>query len=87
MIEGLLVQFPIKEFCLALSVSQSSFYKWARREQSIQAGANAELLKEIRRVSNDGLGIYPSGGAYIVPIASAESDAIEFGLLGLRAPR
>ena len=57
MIEVLSVQFPLKESCLALSVSQRSFYKWAGREQSIQAEANAEFSKEIRRVSNEYKGL------------------------------
>jgi len=86
MIEGLSVQFPIKESCLALSVSQSSFYKWAGRETVYTSRGERRALEGNPRVSNDGLGIYPSDGAYIAPIASAESDAIEFGLLGLRAP-
>jgi hypothetical protein len=49
-IEELSVQFPVKECCVALSVSRSGYYQWVGTEQSEQAEADAELLKEIRRV-------------------------------------
>jgi Integrase core domain len=46
MIEALSVQFPVKECCVALSVSRSGYYQWLGAEQSARAEANAELLKE-----------------------------------------
>jgi hypothetical protein len=60
MIEELSVQFPIKKCCVALSVSRSGYYKWAGTEQSVRAEANAELLKEIRRVYREHKGRYGS---------------------------
>ena len=53
MIEELAVQFPIKDCCVALSVSRSGYYQWVGTEQSERAQANAELLKEIRRVYDE----------------------------------
>jgi hypothetical protein len=50
MIEELSVQFPVKECCVALSVSRSGYYQWLGAEQFSRAEANADLLKEIRRV-------------------------------------
>ena len=60
MIEGLSVQFPVKECCVALSVSRSGYYQWAGREQSVRAEANAELSKEIRRIYDEHKGRYGS---------------------------
>ena len=60
MIKDLSVQFPIKECCVALSVSRSGYYQWAATEQSVRAEANAELLKEIRRVYGEHKGRYGS---------------------------
>jgi putative transposase len=53
MIEELSVQFPVKESCVALSVSPSGYYQWLGAEQSARAEANADLLKEIRRVYDE----------------------------------
>ena len=58
MIEALSVQFPVKEFCVALSVSRSGYYQWVGTEQSVRAEANAELSKEIRRVYDEHKGRY-----------------------------
>ena len=60
MIEELSVQFPVKEACVALSVSRSGYYQWVGTEQSGRAEANAELLKEIRRVYDEHKGRYGS---------------------------
>jgi putative transposase len=60
MIEALSVQFPVKESCAALSVSRSGYYQWVGTEQSVRAKANAELLKEIRRVYDEHKGRYGS---------------------------
>src|ERR1700751_1743781 len=60
MIEALSVQFRVKESCAALSVSRSGYYQWVGTEQSVQAEANAELLKEIRRVYDEHKGRYGS---------------------------
>ena len=60
MIEELSVQFPLQECCVALSVSRSGYYQWLGAEQSARAEANAELLKEIRRVYDEHKGRYGS---------------------------
>jgi len=60
MIEELSVQFPIKESCVALSVSRSGYYQWAGTEQSERAEANAELSKEIERIYHEHKGRYGS---------------------------
>jgi len=60
MIEELSVQFPIKETCVALSVSRSGYYQWAGTEQSERAELNAELSKEIERVYQEHKGRYGS---------------------------
>ena len=60
MIEELSVQFPVKECCVALSVSRSGYYQWVGTEQSVRAEANAELSKEILRVYDEHKGRYGS---------------------------
>jgi putative transposase len=60
MIKELSVQFPVKECCVALSVSRSGYYQWAGTEQSLCAEANAELLKQIERVYHEHKGRYGS---------------------------
>ena len=60
MIEKLSVQFPIKECCLALSVSRSGYYRWAAGERSLTAQANGELLKQIQRLYAEHKGRYGS---------------------------
>ena len=60
MIEELSVQFPLQECCVVLSVSRSGYYQWLGAEQSARAEANAELLKEIRRVYHEHKGRYGS---------------------------
>jgi transposase InsO family protein len=60
MIEELSVQFPVKECCVALSVSRSGYYQWLGAEQFSRAEANADLLKEIRRVYDKHKGRYGS---------------------------
>ena len=60
MIEELSVQFPLQECCVALSVSRSGYYQWQGAEQSARAEADAELLKEIRRVYDKHKGRYGS---------------------------
>jgi putative transposase len=60
MIEKLSVQFPIKECCLALSVSRSGFYRWAADEPSLRDKANSELVKQIQRLYAEHQGRYGS---------------------------
>ncbi len=60
MIEELSVQFPVKECCVALSVSRSGYYQWVGTEQSVRAEANGELLKEVERVYDEHKGRYGS---------------------------
>jgi len=60
MIEKLSVQFPIKECCVALSVSRSGYYQWAADEPSLTARANAELVNQIRRLYAEHKGRYGS---------------------------
>jgi putative transposase len=50
MIEELSVQFPIKECCVALSVSRSGYYQWVGAEPSLRAKAEAKLLEQIVEV-------------------------------------
>ena len=45
---------------MALSVSHSGYYQWLGAEESARAEANAELLKEIRRVYEEHKGRYGS---------------------------
>ena len=45
---------------MALSVSRSGYYQWVGTEQSVRVEANADLLKEIRRVYDEHKGRYGS---------------------------
>jgi len=60
MIEEFSVQFPIKECCLALSVSRSGYYRWAAEECSLRAKANTELVRQIQRLYAEHKGRYGS---------------------------
>jgi putative transposase len=60
MIKELLVEFRVKECCVALSVSRSGYYQWERTEQSLRAEANGELWKQIQRVFDEHKGRYGS---------------------------
>jgi putative transposase len=60
MIEKLSVKFPLKDCCVALSVSRSGFYQWAAKEVSVRATANGELLQEIQRLYDEHKGRYGS---------------------------
>src|ERR1700739_3512000 len=60
MIEGLSVQFAVKECCAALSSSRRGNYRGVGREPLVGAKANAELLKQIRRVYDEHKGRYGS---------------------------
>jgi len=60
MIEELSVQFPVKEACVALSVSRSGYYQWAGTKQSARGKANTELSKAIERVYHEHKGRYGS---------------------------
>jgi len=60
MIEKLSVEFPIKECCVALRVSRSGYYRWAADEPSLRTKANAELIKQIRRLYTEHKGRYGS---------------------------
>ena len=60
MIEELSVQYPVQDCCVALNVSHSGYYQWLGAEESARAEANAELLKEIRRVYDEHKGRYGS---------------------------
>jgi putative transposase len=53
MIKELSVQFSIKECRVALSVSRSGYYQWARGKPSVRAKANAELVKQIEQVHGE----------------------------------
>src|ERR1700732_4691242 len=50
MIKELSVQFPIKECCVALSVSRSGYYQWVGAEPSLRAKAEVKLLEQIVEV-------------------------------------
>ena len=60
MIEELSVQFPVKECCVALSVSRTGYYQWVGTEQSLRAEATPKLLKQIQRVYDEHKGRYGS---------------------------
>jgi putative transposase len=60
MIEQLSVQFPIKECCLALSVSRSGYYRWVAEECSSRAKDNTELVRQIQRLYAEHKGRYGS---------------------------
>ena len=60
MIEQLSVQFPIKECCLALSVSCSGYYRWVAEECSSRAKDNTELVRQIQRLYAEHKGRYGS---------------------------
>ena len=60
MIEKLSVQFSVKECCVALSVSRSAYYRWATDEPPLTARANAQLVKQIRRLYAEHKGRYGS---------------------------
>jgi putative transposase len=53
MIKELSVQFPVKDCCVALSVSRSGYYQSRGAAQSERAKANAELLKQIEQVHGE----------------------------------
>ena len=60
MIQQLSVQFRVKDCCVALGVSRSAYYQWARKEHSERAGEDAELLEQIQRVFKEHRGRYGS---------------------------
>ncbi len=60
MIEELSVQFPVKDCCVALSVSRIGYYQWVGTKHSVRAEANFELLEKVQRIYAEDKGRYGS---------------------------
>ena len=60
MIRSLSVEYAIKECCEALGVSRSGYYQWKQAESTLRDRAEAELVKQIRRVFAANKGRYGS---------------------------
>ncbi len=53
-------QGSVETMCRALEVSVSGYYAWRKREPSPRQQTDAILLEEIRRIQQDGRGLYGS---------------------------
>jgi transposase InsO family protein len=60
MIRSLSVEYAIKECCQALGVCRSGYYQWKKAEPTQREQAEAELMKQIRRVFAANKGRYGS---------------------------
>jgi transposase InsO family protein len=60
MIRNLSVEYAIKECCEALGVCRSGYYQWKKAEPTQREQAQAELMKQIRRVFAANKGRYGS---------------------------
>jgi putative transposase len=60
MIEGLSVQYPVKDCCLALNVSRSGYYQWKEAKQSARALEEREVGQELEKLFKDNRGRYGS---------------------------
>ena len=60
MIRSLSVEYAIKECCEALGVCRSGYYQWKKAEPTQREQAEAELMKQIRRVFAANKGRYGS---------------------------
>jgi transposase InsO family protein len=60
MIEGLSVQYPVKDCCLALNVSRSGYYQWKEANQSDPALEERKLGQELEKLFKDNRGRYGS---------------------------
>ena len=60
MIRSLSVEYAIKECCEALGVCRSGYYQWKKAEPTQREQAQAELMKQIRRVFAANKGRYGS---------------------------
>jgi putative transposase len=58
--------YRVAMMCRVLEVSRSSYYAWLKREPSVRAKANAELLETIREIHDE------SDGTYGAPRVHAE---------------
>jgi putative transposase len=60
MIRSLSVEYAIKECCEALGVCRSGYYQWQKAEPTHREQAQAQLMKQIRRVFAANKGRYGS---------------------------
>jgi putative transposase len=60
MIEGLSVQYPVKDCCLALNVPRSGYYQWKKAPPSARALQERELSQELEKLFKDNRGRYGS---------------------------
>jgi putative transposase len=60
MITHLSVQYPVKDCCLALSVSRSGYYQWKRAQPSARALEERELCQELEKLFKENRGCYGS---------------------------
>jgi transposase InsO family protein len=60
MIRSLSVEYAVKECCEALGVCRSGYYQWKKAEPTQREQAQAELMKQIRRVFAANKGRYGS---------------------------
>lgn len=49
--------YPIRLMCRCLEVSPSGYYAWSQRQPSVRDQANTRLLKRIREIHEDSLGV------------------------------
>lgn len=60
MIEGLSVQYPVKDCCLALDVPRSGYYQWKKTPPSARALEERELCQELEKLFKENRGRYGS---------------------------
>jgi putative transposase len=60
MIEGLSVQYPVKDCCLALNVPRSGYYQWKKAHPSSRARAERALGQELEKLFKENRGRYGS---------------------------
>jgi transposase InsO family protein len=60
MIEGLSVQYPVKDCCLALNVPRSGYYQWQKAPPSARALEERELSQELEKLFKENRGRYGS---------------------------
>jgi putative transposase len=60
MIEGLSVQYPVKDCCLRLNVSRSGYYQWKEAQPSARALVERELCQELEELFKENRGCYGS---------------------------
>jgi transposase InsO family protein len=60
MIEGLSVQYPVKDCCLALNVPRSGYYQWMKAQPSARTTEERALGQELEKLFKENRGRYGS---------------------------